>query len=163
MFTIIFYFSICCFCCCCLVCFSVRPHQDATFLYTEPLGRVMGVWIALEDATLNNGCLWFIPGSQNSKNLISCNLYLFLNNPVWFSVQNHFLITFSFCIHLLPSGGITQRMVRAPEGTFPLTDFIGKEKTYDEQKFIAVPVKKGNSLVSAIFIVELTVIEEMNI
>uniref|UniRef100_A0A8D3DF54 Phytanoyl-CoA dioxygenase domain-containing protein 1 n=1 Tax=Scophthalmus maximus TaxID=52904 RepID=A0A8D3DF54_SCOMX len=85
---------------------EVRPHQDATFLYTEPLGRVMGVWIALEDATLNNGCLWFIPGSQNS--------------------------------------GITQRMVRAPEGTFPLTDFIGKEKTYDEQKFIAVPVKKGS-------------------
>lgn len=45
----------------------VTPHQDATFLYTEPLGRVMGVWIALEDATVNNGCLWFIPGTQNSK------------------------------------------------------------------------------------------------
>merc|ERR1719244_938107 len=44
---------------------EVTPHQDATFLYTEPLGRVMGLWIALEDATLNNGCLWFIPGSQN--------------------------------------------------------------------------------------------------
>ncbi|XP_047228390.1 phytanoyl-CoA dioxygenase domain-containing protein 1 isoform X3 [Girardinichthys multiradiatus] len=45
---------------------EVTPHQDATFLYTEPLGRVMGLWIALEDATVNNGCLWFIPGSQNS-------------------------------------------------------------------------------------------------
>lgn len=45
----------------------MTPHQDATFLYTEPLGRVMGVWIALEDATVNNGCLWFIPGTQNSK------------------------------------------------------------------------------------------------
>uniref|UniRef100_A0A3B3ZLT7 Phytanoyl-CoA dioxygenase domain-containing protein 1 n=1 Tax=Periophthalmus magnuspinnatus TaxID=409849 RepID=A0A3B3ZLT7_9GOBI len=44
--------------------FMLTPHQDATFLYTEPLGRVMGVWIALEDATVNNGCLWFIPGSQ---------------------------------------------------------------------------------------------------
>lgn len=43
---------------------SVTPHQDATFLYTQPLGRVMGVWIALEDATLENGCLWFIPGSH---------------------------------------------------------------------------------------------------
>ncbi|KAJ3597522.1 hypothetical protein NHX12_001045 [Muraenolepis orangiensis] len=40
--------------------------QDATFLYTEPLGRVMGLWVALEDATVDNGCLWFIPGSQNS-------------------------------------------------------------------------------------------------
>lgn len=45
----------------------VTPHQDATFLYTEPLGQVMGVWIALEDATLDNGCLWFIPGSHRSQ------------------------------------------------------------------------------------------------
>lgn len=47
--------------------FLVTSHQDATFLYTEPLGRVMGMWIALEDATENNGCLWFIPGSHNSE------------------------------------------------------------------------------------------------
>ncbi|XP_035246175.1 phytanoyl-CoA dioxygenase domain-containing protein 1 isoform X1 [Anguilla anguilla] len=45
---------------------EVTPHQDATFLYTEPLGRVMGLWIALEDATLQNGCLWFIPGSHKN-------------------------------------------------------------------------------------------------
>ncbi|XP_025230261.1 phytanoyl-CoA dioxygenase domain-containing protein 1-like [Theropithecus gelada] len=44
----------------------VSPHQDASFLYTEPLGRVLGVWIAVEDATLENGCLWFIPGSHTS-------------------------------------------------------------------------------------------------
>ncbi|XP_069870898.1 phytanoyl-CoA dioxygenase domain-containing protein 1 isoform X3 [Dipodomys merriami] len=43
---------------------EVSPHQDATFLYTEPLGRVLGMWIAVEDATLTNGCLWFIPGSH---------------------------------------------------------------------------------------------------
>uniref|UniRef100_A0A3P8Z4W8 Phytanoyl-CoA dioxygenase domain-containing protein 1 n=1 Tax=Esox lucius TaxID=8010 RepID=A0A3P8Z4W8_ESOLU len=45
---------------------GLTPHQDATFLHTEPLGRVMGVWIALEDATVDNGCLWFIPGSHNN-------------------------------------------------------------------------------------------------
>ncbi|XP_064346671.1 phytanoyl-CoA dioxygenase domain-containing protein 1 isoform X4 [Camelus dromedarius] len=45
-------------------CLQFTPHQDASFLYTEPLGRVLGVWIALEDATLENGCLWFIPGSH---------------------------------------------------------------------------------------------------
>uniref|UniRef100_H0WTR7 Phytanoyl-CoA dioxygenase domain-containing protein 1 n=1 Tax=Otolemur garnettii TaxID=30611 RepID=H0WTR7_OTOGA len=44
----------------------VSPHQDTTFLYTEPLGRVLGIWFALEDATLENGCLWFIPGSHTS-------------------------------------------------------------------------------------------------
>lgn len=43
---------------------EVAPHQDSTFLYTEPLGRLLGLWIALEDATLENGCLWFIPGSH---------------------------------------------------------------------------------------------------
>lgn len=42
---------------------AVVPHQDATFLWTEPL-RLMGLWIALEDTTVNNGCLSFIPGSH---------------------------------------------------------------------------------------------------
>jgi phytanoyl-CoA hydroxylase len=36
---------------------EVGCHQDATFLYSEPL-TTMGFWIALEDATLANGCLW---------------------------------------------------------------------------------------------------------
>ncbi|XP_054704201.1 phytanoyl-CoA dioxygenase domain-containing protein 1 isoform X1 [Grus americana] len=45
---------------------EVTPHQDATFLHTEPLGRILGFWIALEDATQENGCLWFIPGSHTS-------------------------------------------------------------------------------------------------
>uniref|UniRef100_A0A8C0HLQ8 Phytanoyl-CoA dioxygenase domain-containing protein 1 n=1 Tax=Buteo japonicus TaxID=224669 RepID=A0A8C0HLQ8_9AVES len=45
---------------------AVTPHQDATFLHTEPLGRILGFWIALEDVTLENGCLWFIPGSHTN-------------------------------------------------------------------------------------------------
>ncbi|XP_008577665.1 PREDICTED: phytanoyl-CoA dioxygenase domain-containing protein 1 [Galeopterus variegatus] len=45
---------------------AVLPHQDASFLYTEPLGQLLGLWIALEDTTLENGCLWFIPGSHTS-------------------------------------------------------------------------------------------------
>jgi len=43
----------------------VGPHQDGTFLFNQPL-KIMGVWFALEDATLENGCLWFIPGSHKS-------------------------------------------------------------------------------------------------
>lgn len=42
---------------------EVTCHQDATFLYTEPLS-VLGLWFALEDATLENGCLWVIRGSH---------------------------------------------------------------------------------------------------
>ncbi|XP_054249438.1 phytanoyl-CoA dioxygenase domain-containing protein 1 isoform X2 [Indicator indicator] len=45
---------------------EVTPHQDATFLHTEPLGRVLGFWIAVEDATQENGCLWFVPGSHTA-------------------------------------------------------------------------------------------------
>jgi phytanoyl-CoA hydroxylase len=42
---------------------EVTCHQDATFLYTEPLTMV-GLWFALEDATIENGCLWVIPGGH---------------------------------------------------------------------------------------------------
>src|SRR5436190_2645961 len=43
---------------------EVTCHQDATFLYTEPL-RMLGLWFALEDATVENGCLWAIPRGHN--------------------------------------------------------------------------------------------------
>ena len=42
---------------------EVACHQDSTFLYTEPLD-IVGLWFALEDATVENGCLWAIPGGQ---------------------------------------------------------------------------------------------------
>jgi phytanoyl-CoA hydroxylase len=42
---------------------EVGWHQDSTFLYTEPLS-VVGLWFALEDATLENGCLWALPGGH---------------------------------------------------------------------------------------------------
>ena len=42
---------------------EVTCHQDATFLYTEPPG-VTGYWFALEDATVENGCLWAYPGGH---------------------------------------------------------------------------------------------------
>ncbi|KFM82433.1 Phytanoyl-CoA dioxygenase domain-containing protein 1, partial [Stegodyphus mimosarum] len=41
----------------------VLPHQDSTFLYTEP-PTCIGLWFPLEDATVENGCLWFVPGSH---------------------------------------------------------------------------------------------------
>lgn len=42
---------------------EVSCHQDATFLYVEPL-EMIGLWFALEDATIENGCLWAIPGGH---------------------------------------------------------------------------------------------------
>ncbi|KAK6629038.1 hypothetical protein RUM43_002855 [Polyplax serrata] len=45
---------------------EVPSHQDSTYLYTEPENRLIGFWIALDDATTENGCLWFAPGSHKS-------------------------------------------------------------------------------------------------
>ncbi|KAF2824590.1 phytanoyl-CoA dioxygenase family protein [Ophiobolus disseminans] len=42
---------------------AVPPHQDSTFLYTDPPSAV-GWWYALEDATAENGCLSFAAGSH---------------------------------------------------------------------------------------------------
>lgn len=42
---------------------EVVCHQDSTYIYTEPESCV-GFWFALEDATLQNGCMRFIPGAH---------------------------------------------------------------------------------------------------
>ncbi len=42
---------------------EVHCHQDSTFLYTEPESCI-GFWFALEDATVDNGCMHFIPGAH---------------------------------------------------------------------------------------------------
>lgn len=44
---------------------EVRWHQDASYLHslTSP---VIGIWVAVEDATLENGCLWVSPGGHRT-------------------------------------------------------------------------------------------------
>jgi phytanoyl-CoA hydroxylase len=42
---------------------EVSCHQDSAFLWTDPM-TVVGFWVALEDATLENGCLWAQPGGH---------------------------------------------------------------------------------------------------
>ncbi len=42
---------------------EVYCHQDSTFIYTEP-DSCVGFWFALEDATVDNGCMHFIPGGH---------------------------------------------------------------------------------------------------
>jgi len=43
---------------------EVHAHQDHTFLWTDP-PSVMGLWFALEDATIENGCMWARPGGHH--------------------------------------------------------------------------------------------------
>ncbi len=44
---------------------EVRWHQDASYLIADPPG-VTAIWIAIEDATRDNGCLWMQPGQHRS-------------------------------------------------------------------------------------------------
>ena len=53
---------------------EVVPHKDSSFMYTEPT-KLHGVWIALEDAEVDNGCMWFVPGSHREG-----TSYRFLRN-----------------------------------------------------------------------------------
>ncbi len=43
-------------------------HQDETFIPT-PDASLTGVWIALDDASIDNGCLWVQPGSHRARHL----------------------------------------------------------------------------------------------
>ncbi len=43
---------------------EVQSHQDSTYIYTEP-ESCTGFWFAIDDATLANGCMQFIPGAHH--------------------------------------------------------------------------------------------------
>jgi len=45
---------------------KVLWHQDGTYLYTEPQS-VIGFWFALDDALIENGCLYAIPGGHREN------------------------------------------------------------------------------------------------
>ncbi len=40
-------------------------HQDEIYIPTRDRSLI-GAWIALDDATIDNGCLWVLPGSQRT-------------------------------------------------------------------------------------------------
>ena len=44
---------------------DVRWHQDATYFFSDPIS-VTTFWLAIEDATIENGCLWAQPGGHRS-------------------------------------------------------------------------------------------------
>lgn len=58
---------------------EVTSHQDSTFLHTTPRVTCLGLWLALQDATLENGCLWARPGSHKEP-----VRRIFVRNPAFF-------------------------------------------------------------------------------
>ena len=50
---------------------SEKPwHQDCAYFNLEDGTTVVGVWIALDEATADNGCMHIIPGSHNEGPMI---------------------------------------------------------------------------------------------
>lgn len=44
---------------------SEKPaHQDAAYFEIEPLDQIVGTWWALDDATVENGCMFVWPGTH---------------------------------------------------------------------------------------------------
>lgn len=115
----------------------MKPHQDATYLYTEPI-TTTGFWIPTEDATLENGCLWFIKGSHKNGlyNRYLAVLYHF-NNQI---KRTNFYFNFSFWFIF--------SFVRNPN---PNSDmFLMYDKpmpSFDQEQFVACPVKKGSLVI----------------
>jgi len=59
---------------------EVTSHQDSSFLHTTPRPTCLGLWLALDPATLRNGCLWVRPGSHKEP-----IRRLFVRNPKYFA------------------------------------------------------------------------------
>ncbi|KAF3775310.1 Phytanoyl-CoA dioxygenase [Nymphaea thermarum] len=114
---------------------EVVPHQDNSFLYTEP-PSCTGLWLALEDATIANGCLWAIPGSHKSTysrySLYGAGIHGFLSILM---EANHFF--------QLISDGLVRRFIRDDNGVH----FDQPSPSYDRRDFVALEVKAGSLVV----------------
>lgn len=42
-------------------------HQDCAYWLDLPDRRAASCWIALDEATVDNGCMWFVPGSHRGE------------------------------------------------------------------------------------------------
>eukprot|EP01084_Bolivina_argentea_P051940 95461_1 len=48
---------------------EVGVHQDGSFLWTEPVQSCYGFWLCIDDAYVDNGCIWVVPGSHKDGKL----------------------------------------------------------------------------------------------
>ena len=118
------------------------------------------MWIALEDADVENSCLWFAPGTHKSEweacskcfeFAVCLSMFVYKTNdtislplsppPPVFDFLCLF-VTSWFC-----SDELSYRMIRNPDGSDPPTTHIGTchAREVKDDAFVPVPVKKGNS------------------
>jgi ectoine hydroxylase-related dioxygenase (phytanoyl-CoA dioxygenase family) len=130
----------------------VDVHRDSTFLYTIPSSAV-GFWFALEDCTIENGCLAFVPGSHldavSTRRMVR-------KGPMQSSINNRAYVeqldkdsNKLSTIDAIAIGSIAD----FDKNDGPLnkgTDlqFIGEDNAnYPEDAFVSLPVPKGTLIV----------------
>lgn len=131
------------------------PHQDNSFLYTQPT-TCTGLWLALEDATTINGCLWAIPGSH--KRTLFCFCPLTKSNPPPQKKERKKEKTtkvISFIFHFTKisqlavidfgvySDGLVRRFIRGEKGVH----FDKPSPFYNQKDFVPIEVKAGSLVV----------------
>lgn len=107
---------------------TVHSHQDSTFLFTEPRQTCLGLWLALDDATLDNGCLWVRPGSH-----LEPLRRQFIRNPTYFIENDLNAPKLMFRIHdenskVTWEGGLPNSLSR--EGFIPVEVKAGDLVTF---------------------------------
>lgn len=149
---------------------EVPSHQDAPFLYTDPVS-CLGFWYALEDCTADNGALEYVPGSHKT-----CGVYKrFVRTP-----DNHGT-TFE------PVEGVEPyeepdksafKLVECPAGSLVLINHsvlhrsnqnlsqnsryayafhsIDGECEYDERNWLQIPVSGGHDFTKLVVANQLT-------
>ena len=94
---------------------EVTSHQDSTFLYTAPRQSCLGLWLALQPATLMNGCLWVRPGSHRESVRRA-----FCRNPAFFELGDTSAPQMIFEAEpLTPTSNGVPWEGKLPEGSWP--------------------------------------------
>jgi len=107
---------------------AVTSHQDSSFLFTEPRPTCLGLWLALQDATLDNGCLWARPGSH--KEPVRRH---FARNPAYFANPG--------------SGAPMMTFKQLHDGAAVPWEGGMPQPTPEAAGFVAAPIKQGDLFV----------------
>ena len=89
----------------------------------------MGYWFPIDDATLTNGCLWYVPGSHKICSPVKRH---FIRNPMYFEQK------------------IKENLGEVEEEKEQMLVFEGDPyMEFPEEKWVAAPVNKGKIYVLA--------------
>ncbi|CAB3226236.1 unnamed protein product [Arctia plantaginis] len=64
------------------------PHQDLLYFPFRPAQQILASWTAIDPVTEENGCLFMIPGSHKSWELLEHNHMVDDGKPFFFSIAN---------------------------------------------------------------------------